>query len=1232
MAKELGDLIVRLAMDSAHFDDGLKRLESQMTKVQSQFKSSTTGLTDFGKVTEKLQGSASTLTDKLGAQKKQVDQLEKAYQESVRTKGKDAEETQILAQKLEKAKAKVEQTEKALEAVNQQIKLNQNGWYQLGMNLDGVGTKLQAVGKKMGEAGKKLSLTVTAPIVALGTTAIKSGIEFESAFAGVRKTVDASEAEFKDLSDSIQAMSERIPASTTELSGIMELAGQLGVRGSVNLKKFTEVIAALGVSTNLTRDEAATMFAQFANITGMDMSNVDKLGSTIVALGNNFATTENDIMQMSMRLAGAGAQLNMSESQIVAFATALSSVGIEAEAGGSAFSKLMINMKVAAETGMKGKEVIDQTGMSLRELELLANQDGKAFKELASTMGLTTTELKGFMSSASDLDQFAAATGMTAEQFAKAYGEDAAGAMIKFLQGLKSIEENGGSAIVTLDEMGITEVRLRDAILRATGTTDLFTEAQGMANEAWEENTALATEAGQRYGTTESQLTMLKNAANNLAIQFSEVMIPVLMRVVEKLRGLIDWLKGLSTEQKETIVKVAAVAAALGPVLIVLGKVTSGVGSFMKILAPLCKLLGGAQASTGLLGSALTALTGPVGIAVAAVAGLAAIFVTLYKTNDEFRAKMDALWTQICAAVENVKTVFEKVFARLKASMEPVKEALSKLWETVQRVFLQIWNLIEPVVATIGVLLGGLVATVVSVAAGIINALGPLIEAIINAVDFVTNIVGIVIALINGDFSGAWEMAKAALTSFFDFFVNILNTVGAFFQGCWESICAIAAAFGVDLAGFFSGLWESIKTGVTNAWNGITSWLSTTWASVKETASTAWSAVCTAVSDAVTAGKEWISGAWDTVSTAVSDAWETVKTGATTAWEAVCTNASTAIDTGKAWISSAWDTVSTAVSSAWDTVKSNATTAWDTVCGNASAAVAAGQSYIQTAWDNVSTAVSGVWDTVKTTASTAWDGICTNVKSAVDTASSGIQTAWSTITTGISTGWNLFKTTASTAWGTITTNVKSAVTGAKEGIVNAWDNIKTGIKTTWDTVTEIFKSPIEAASTWLSEKVEWLKGLFGFEWKLPSFKLPKIEVNWKEVGWGIKIPTLSLNWNALGGIFNKPTIFSTANAGLQGVGEAGPEAILPLNTLWEEMSARLKAGMREILLDMNRERDAKDTALVQGLLSALRLERGESNKGASVQVTQHIYANETSYAGQQREAARNFRLIAREMG
>lgn len=764
MAKELGDLIVRLSLDSSKFEDGLKRFETQMGKVQSQFKSTATGLTDFDKVTAKLKDSSETLTDRLSLQREKVAQLERAFEASKTAKGKDAEETKRLEQRLEDARARLSQTEQALRLVNEQVKLNQNGWYQLGVNLEGVGSKLQTVGKDIASTGQKLSLTVTAPIVALGAKSLQAGIEFESAFAGVRKTVNASEAEFQKLSQSVKDMSEVIPATTTELSGIMELAGQLGV-DTGNLEKFTQTIAALGVSTNLTNDAAAEMLAQFANITGMKLENIDRLGSTIVALGNNFATTEASIVQMGQRLAGAGSQVGMTEAQIMAFATALSSVGIEAEAGGSAFSKLMVSMKVASETGSKARDVIASTGMSLRELELLADQDRKAFKKLASGLGLTTTELKTMMSASGDLDKFAKVAGMTAEQFATAYGENAAGALTQFLAGLRAIEENGGSAVVTLDEMGITEVRLRDAILRASSATDLFAAAQELANSAWNDNVALQNEANQRYATTESRLQMLKNTANNLAISFSEIMIPSLEKLMKKLRGVIEWLKSLSDEQKEAIVKVAAFASAIGPVLLVVGKLTSGIGTLMKFVAPLAKALGGAQIATGALGASMSAFVAPVLIAIGAVAGLVAIFHTLYTTNEEFRAKMDALWAQITLAFEAIREVFANTFERIRESMEPVKESLTKLWETVQEVFTRLWEFLEPVITAVAALVGIFLAAVVSAANGILNAIGPMVDAVVNGLDFVMSIFGALIALLQGDFAGAWENLKAAFTS-----------------------------------------------------------------------------------------------------------------------------------------------------------------------------------------------------------------------------------------------------------------------------------------------------------------------------------------------------------------------------------------------------------------------------------------------------------------------------------
>lgn len=375
--------------------------------------------------------------------------------------------------------------------------------------------------------GAMMSKNITAPLTGLGALAIRESISFESAFANVKKTVIGTEEQLKKLEKGILKLSTEMPTTAKDIAEVAASAGQLGIE-TENILTFTKAMIQLGETSNMSANEAADALARFANITRMNQRDFDRLGSTVVALGNSLATTEKEVVEMSLRLAGAAKQIGMTEPEILAFAGSLSSVGIEAQAGGSAFSKLMINMKLATVTG--GQE----------------------------------------------LKNFAAVAGVTASEFKTLFAKDASGAILKFIQGLASLEGTGVSAIEVLDKMGITGIRLRDAILRATGASDIFSRSLALGRTEWEQNNAMQKKTAAFYQTTEAQLKILRNQVMLTAKEIGDTLTPSLVVAAEKARELVKAFSDLSPEMKTNIIEWGLVAAAIGPLLIILGKAIAG--------------------------------------------------------------------------------------------------------------------------------------------------------------------------------------------------------------------------------------------------------------------------------------------------------------------------------------------------------------------------------------------------------------------------------------------------------------------------------------------------------------------------------------------------------------------------------------------------------------------------------------------------------------------------------
>lgn len=594
----LGNMVIKLGLDSSDFGRGAANAKKEVRylakEMQANAKIADMAGNQMGKLGTRFDG----LTKIIGAQENQVAALKKAYDESF-VDGKATESTKRLATQLQDANGKL---------ANYRSQLIQTAGQMAEMQVKTTGAtgaiynaseKMISSGQKMEKVGGALTKGITLPILAGAAAVTTAAVKWESDFAGVKKTndevVDSTGKvvySYKDLENGLRGLAKELPSSHTEIANVAEAAGQLGIK-TKNVVGFTKTMIDLGESTNMSAEEAATALARLANITGMPQTEFDKLGSVIVDLGNNFATTESEITAMGLRLAGAGHQVGMSEAQIMGFAAALSSVGIEAEAGGSAFSKVMVQMQLAVENGANAfaglESLSQQTGVSMEQVSSAVRNGGKELKNTAGAMGLTSKELKTMHKEATDasgkLNDFADVAGMSAEQFSKAFKEDASGAIIKFIEGLGKTKEHGQSAIAVLDDMGITEVRLRDSLLRAAGASDVFKSAVDRGTKAWGENTALTEEANKRYETTESQLKMLKNEAVDVGITFGGPLVRALRDALQATKPMIKTVTNLAEsfsnadpKTQQTIVKMIALTAAMGPAIKLTGTLTKGVG------------------------------------------------------------------------------------------------------------------------------------------------------------------------------------------------------------------------------------------------------------------------------------------------------------------------------------------------------------------------------------------------------------------------------------------------------------------------------------------------------------------------------------------------------------------------------------------------------------------------------------------------------------------------------
>lgn len=641
-------LTIQLGADSSALDSALKKSEREATKLERELKKVSKSLTFDGTGTAAYERQMKLLGDRADNAKSKVEMLKKALEDPANAGKITGDQFSRMSYEIEKGEADIRRYNEEMRLLAVHHDAAESAIGRAGAAVTSFGDHIESGSRKVQQFGDSYTRTVSTGIVAGAGLAVKAAVDLDTSLTNVRKTVDGTEEQYQALKDAAIEFSKTNAVSASEILDIQALGAQLGF--SIDeLQLFGEVVSGLDIATNMDAETAATNMAQFANITGMAHDEIEGYASALVGLGNTTATTESGISDMAMRVAAAGTQIGMSEADILGLSAALSSLGIEAEAGGTAISTTLSTIDKAVAT----------------------NSD--------------------------DLQAWADMAGMSVQDFSDAWKQDATGAFQSVVEGMANVD----NLSVSLEELGITGIRQTDVLKRLAGNTDLLSQALETSNTEWEKNSALSNEVANRNDSLAAKFEILKNNLVAVAAEVGEPIADALLEAVDAAQPFFDMIEegartfaDLSTEEQQAALKAVAAVAALGPLLSTAGRIGASVGGAGRALTALSKGLAAINVDSakgvgalGKMGGAVSKVTGLsgaaslglVGIGVAA-AGIAAAFAyDQWKKYQEHIEHVTAATEGVTGATAGAAGGFKQFGEEAVQTAQQVKDETERL-------------------------------------------------------------------------------------------------------------------------------------------------------------------------------------------------------------------------------------------------------------------------------------------------------------------------------------------------------------------------------------------------------------------------------------------------------------------------------------------------------------------------------------------------------------------------
>ena len=718
-------------------------------------------------------------------------------------------------------------------------------------NLDSAGKALENVGNKMSGVGKTLTASVTAPIVAVGAAAVKTTADFDAQMSKVSAISGATGEEFDALREKAREMGSITKFSASEAGAAFEYMAMAGWKtGDMldGIEGIMNLAAASGEDLATTSDIVTDALTAFG-LTAKDSGHF----ADILAAASSNANTNVSMMGETFKYAApiAGALGYSAEDTALAIGL-MANAGIKSTQAGTSLRKIMTELsgEIKISGAALGDVVIQTTNAdgSMRAFSDILMDCREAFSKLSESEKASTAE---------------ALVGKTA--------------MSGFLAIMNATESDLGKLSSAIDTCDGSSKRMADTM----------------------------------QDNLKGQVTILKSALQELAIEIGDALMPTIRNTVAKVQEFVVKLQQMDEGTRNMILKFAAFAAAIGPILLILGKLTSGVGSSLRSISSLGKgvLTFVNQAKLGVgaggkLASAIAAI-GPVGFGViAAIGALVAAFVSLWKNNEEFRNKVTAIWGGIKAKFEAFGEAITERLNALGFDFKNITEVLRTVWENFCAVLAPVFELAFELISSV---------------------LGTVLDVLVGLFD-----------VFAGIFSGNWETAWNGVKEVFS---SIWNGIVDFFGVIWERI-------GSSVTGALSAIGSAIST----AWNGISTAISSVMEGISQFLSISWNAIKALITPIVEGIKTGVVSAWNSMKTTVSSVMDGIKSKVSSVWEGIKTTVSGAVEAVKSGISNGFNVAKTTVSNIFSSIKNSISNAMNTAKTTVSNAIQAIKNKFNFSW------------------------------------------------------------------------------------------------------------------------------------------------------------------------------------------------------------------------------------------------------------------------------------------